>query len=111
PNADEATRRYVVELVHSATRLLDARTPLGDVKLVNASMRELRYALAVFSRHRERRKVTTFGSARTPEGTPAYEQARHFAMRIAEEGFDVITGAGGGIMRACQEGAGRERSF
>ena len=23
----------------------------------------------------------------------------------------VLTGAGGGIMRACQEGSGRERSF
>jgi uncharacterized protein (TIGR00730 family) len=111
PSADEVTRRYVVELVHSATRLLEDRTPVGDVKLVNAAMRELRYALAVFSRHQTRRKVTTFGSARTPAGTPAYEQARHFAKRIADEGFDVITGAGSGIMRACQEGAGRERSF
>lgn len=111
PGTDEATRRYVVEIVHSATRLLDDRTPVGDVKLVNAAMRELRYALAVFARHRGRRKVTTFGSARTPAGTPAYEQARHFAKRIADEGFDVITGAGGGIMRACQEGAGKERSF
>src|SRR5207244_7733561 len=31
--------------------------------------------------------------------------------RITAEGFMLITGAGGGIMRAYQEGAGRERSF
>lgn len=111
PEADAETRRYVVELVHSATRLLEDRTPVADVKLLNAAMRELRYALSVFARYRGRRKVTTFGSARTPEGTPEYEQARHFAMRIADEGYLVVTGAGGGIMRACQQGAGRERSF
>src|SRR5690606_993247 len=31
--------------------------------------------------------------------------------RLADLGWMVITGAGGGIMRACQEGSGRERSF
>jgi hypothetical protein len=34
-----------------------------------------------------------------------------FAQRITAEGYMVITGAGSGIMRAAQEGAGAERSF
>ena len=111
PDADETTRRYVTELVYTATRLLTDKVPLADVKLVNSSLRELRYALALFLAYRGRRKVTAFGSARTAIGTPEYEQARLFASRIADAGFMVITGGGDGIMRACQEGAGRERSF
>jgi hypothetical protein len=95
----------------TAIRLLEDGTPLADVRLLNAAMRELRYAFRLFARYRDTRKVTTFGSARTAQSAPAYVQAREFARRICDEGFMVITGAGGGIMRACQEGAGRERSF
>src|SRR5262249_47354444 len=42
---------------------------------------------------------------------PAYRTARDFAKAIADQGYMVITGGGDGIMRACQEGASRERSF
>jgi uncharacterized protein (TIGR00730 family) len=94
----------------TALALLSDRTPLADVRLLNAAARELAYAFRVFARYRGIRKVTIFGSARTRVDDPAYRQARAFATRIAER-FMVITGAGGGIMRACQEGAGRERSF
>jgi uncharacterized protein (TIGR00730 family) len=65
----------------------------------------------VFADYRGIRKVSTFGSARTPPDDPAYRQAHEFARRLADQGYMVITGAGGGIMRACQEGSGRERSF
>lgn len=34
-----------------------------------------------------------------------------FAQRVTQQGFMVITGAGGGIMQAGNEGAGREQSF
>lgn len=95
----------------TAIRLLDDRTPVADVRLLNAAMRELRYAFRLFARYRNVLKVTTFGSARTAESDPAFVQAEKFARRIAAEGFMVVTGAGGGIMRACQKGAGRERTF
>jgi hypothetical protein len=111
PDAAEPRVGYVAEIVSTALRLLGESMPLADVRLVNTSIRELRYAFSVFARHRHVRKVTTFGSARTSPEHPAYLQARDFARRIADEGYYVITGAGGGIMRACQEGAGRERSF
>lgn len=111
PDAPEPLVRYVTEIMLNATRFLDGKTPLADVKLMNSAVRELRYAFRVFAPYRHVRKVTTFGSGRTPIGTPAYRQAEEFARRIADEGFMVITGAGGGIMRACQSGAGRERSF
>jgi len=109
--AETPTAQYVCELMVTAVRLLDDKTPIADVRLLNAAMRELRYAFRVFAQYRHVRKVTTFGSARTALNAPEYLQAQQFSRRIADEGYMVITGAGGGIMRACQEGAGRGRTF
>ena len=83
----------------------------GDLKVMHRTVRELRYALSVFARYRDVRKVTMFGSARTLPSAPIYEVAKAFARCMVEAGFMVITGAGAGIMRAAQEGAGRESSF
>jgi hypothetical protein len=99
------------ELIETALKLLRDGTNVGDLKLVNSSIRELRYAFKVFQPYRGTRKVTTFGSARTPPESPAYRTAMEFSRRITEHGFMVITGAGEGIMGACLEGAGRDRSF
>ena len=49
--------------------------------------------------------VSIFGSARTPAGDPAYEQARALARRLAQAGFAIITGGGPGIMEAANRGA------
>jgi uncharacterized protein (TIGR00730 family) len=108
PGRDEA---YVRELVETALRLLRDGTGTGDLKLLNAALRELRYAFKIFAPYRQVRKVSAFGSARTPPGAPAYKTALEFSRAIADRGYMVITGGGDGIMRACQEGAGRERSF
>ncbi|GIX49618.1 MAG: hypothetical protein KatS3mg131_3829 [Candidatus Tectimicrobiota bacterium] len=83
----------------------------GDLKILHRTVRELRYAFRVFERYRGVRKVTVFGSARTQPTAPTYRAACAFARRIVEAGFMVITGAGDGIMKAAQEGAGREHSF
>ena len=83
----------------------------GDLKVMHRTVRELRYALSVFEPYRDVRKVTVFGSARALPSAPIYEVARAFARRMVEAGFMVITGAGAGIMRAAQEGAGRDSSF
>ncbi len=92
--------------------LLRARDPdRGDIKILHRTIRELRYAFSVYTRYRHIRKVSIFGSARTPPATPIYNLASTFAQRIAAAGFMVVTGAGDGIMKAAQEGAGREHSF
>lgn len=52
-----------------------------------------------------KRAVTIFGSARTPETDPVYQQAVTTAQRLAEAGFAIVTGGGPGIMRAGNEGA------
>jgi uncharacterized protein (TIGR00730 family) len=101
----------VRELVETSLRLLRDRTSTGDLKILNAALRELRYAFRVFAPYRGIRKVSVFGSARTPPGDPAYRTAAEFSREIASRGYMIITGGGHGIMRACQEGAGRERSF
>ncbi len=49
--------------------------------------------------------VSIFGSARTSRGDRSYRQARRLGRRLAEEGFTVITGGGGGIMEAANRGA------
>ena len=100
------------EIALTAEKLVRDDVGIADMKLLNAALKEMRYAFRVFARYRGIRKVSTFGSARTPADHPAYRQAHEFARRIADEhGYMVITGAGGGIMRACNEGSGRERSF
>jgi uncharacterized protein (TIGR00730 family) len=103
--------RLVRELIENSLRLLRDATGIGDLKILNAALRELRYAFKVFAPFRGVRKVTCFGSARTPPEDPAYRTALEFSREIAARDFMVITGGGHGIMRACQEGAGRERSF
>src|SRR6185312_7939928 len=75
------------------------------------AMRELRYAFRLFAPYASSRKVTIFGSARTQATKLEYQQAAEFGKKIAEAGFMVITGAGGGIMQAGHEGAGLEKSF
>jgi uncharacterized protein (TIGR00730 family) len=102
---------FVREMAESALKLLKDGTGRGDLKLLNAALRELRYAFKIFAPYRQVRKVSAFGSARTPATSPVYKTAREFSRQIADRGYMVVTGGGDGIMRACQEGAGRERSF
>jgi uncharacterized protein (TIGR00730 family) len=82
-----------------------------DLKVINRSMREMRYAFRVFKPYRHIRKVSIFGSARTPEGSPYYKMAVKFARSLSQRGFMVITGAADGIMKAGNEGAGTGKSF
>jgi uncharacterized protein (TIGR00730 family) len=71
----------------------------------------MRYALKVFAPYREVRKVSIFGSARTREDHPDYRMASEFGRAMADAGWMVMTGAGGGIMAAGHGGGGAERSF
>ena len=103
--------KLVREMVETCLKLLRNGTPVGDIKILNAALRELRYAFKVFAPYRNVRKVSVFGSARSARESSACRTAFEFAQRIRDAGYMVITGAGHGIMGACQEGAGPGHSF
>lgn len=107
----EIVQTIADEIGEIAQKLVGDHPSVADMKLIHTSLREMRRAFRVFSHYRGMRKVSTFGSARTAPGTPSYEQAKEFSRAMADAGFMVITGAGPGIMRACNEGSGRDRSF
>jgi len=84
---------------------------LADLKLINRTLREMRYTAKVFGPYRHRKKVTIFGSARTEETDEMYKKCVRFSRILAESNYMVITGGGPGIMQAGNEGAGSENSF
>ena len=101
----------VEEIKQTADKLARDQATRGDLKILSRALRELRYAFKVFTPYRRKRKITVFGSARTPPDRPAYQQAVELGRRMAEAGWMVVTGAGGGIMEAAHVGAGKEMSM
>jgi uncharacterized protein (TIGR00730 family) len=108
PVSDEL---LVEQMKRTADKLLADKANRGDIKLLNTTLKELRYAFKVFAAYKGRRKVTVFGSARLPDSDPSYQQALVFGKRMAEAGYMVITGAASGIMEAGHVGAGRDHSI
>jgi uncharacterized protein (TIGR00730 family) len=102
---------YVREMIIASLKAGQEDDKGGDLKLMNTSLKEMRFTSKVFGPYRNVRKVTVFGSARTQPGDPVYEMAKLFGKKLAEAGYMVITGGGGGIMQAVNEGAGSEHSF
>jgi uncharacterized protein (TIGR00730 family) len=101
----------VREMIISALKAGQETDYLADLKLMRTTMKEMRYTNKIFGPHRHRKKVTIFGSARTRPDEPIYHKCVTFARMLAAEGFMAITGGGGGIMQAGNEGAGAENSF
>ncbi len=101
----------IEEMIDTALRFGKDKTGLGELKLYNRSLRELRYASSIFGKYHGLRKVAVFGSARTRPEAEEYKLAREFSRRMVSQDWMVITGGGDGIMGAAQEGAGAEKSF
>src|SRR5512135_997310 len=83
----------------------------ADLKLMNSTLKEMRFTAKIFGPYSGVKKVTVFGSARTSHNEPVYAMAQEFGRKLAASGYMVITGAGSGIMQAVNEGAGPENSF
>lgn len=109
--SDCADRDVLADLMVAITRLARDGAHRGDLKLLTNAFKELRYAFKVFAPYHGVRKVSVFGSARTPADHPEFLQAVEFARRMRERRWMIITGAGDGIMGAAQRGAGRSGSF
>jgi uncharacterized protein (TIGR00730 family) len=107
----EVTWRLYSEMLTTTLKLFEDGAGVGDLKIANSALKEMRYGFKVFAPYRQVPKVTVFGSARTPPQHPVSAQAQLFGKRMTDVGWMVITGAGSGVMGAAQEGAGGERSF
>lgn len=128
PNPDlESLQADLTELIHQLPnlqhgkwigrslsvlmRLAGSEIDRLDWKIVSASLQDMERAFEVFYHYRHIRKIAIFGSARIKPDAPEYQMAKAFAQQITEMGYMVMTGAGGGIMEAGNEGAGSGHSF
>ena len=107
----EKSSELIEEMIVTALRIARDQMSVADLKLINRSIKEMRYAAKVFAPFQHLRKVAIFGSARTSADSPEFQVAEDFAREMVAHNFMVITGGGDGIMGASQKGAGRERSF
>jgi len=103
--------RFVRDLMLTSLKLHPDGRDRGELKLMSAALKELRYAYKVFSQYPDVPKISVFGSARTPEDHRDYAACVQFSRKMAELGWGVITGAGDGIMKAGHEGPGADASF
>ena len=84
-------------------RILDTEQP-DPAGVVERIADEFRRGFAEVDKI-DRPAVALFGSARVPEGHPAYEGAREVGRLFAERGWAVVTGGGGGVMEGANRGA------
>src|SRR3989440_3043928 len=101
----------IEEMIMTALKIARDEMGVADLKLINRSLKEMRYAAKVFARYSHFRKVVVFGSARISSDAPESKVAEGFARTMVSHDYMVITGGGEGIMGAAQRGAGRDRSF
>src|SRR5881392_3057500 len=66
----EKSPELIEELIITALKMARDKMGTGDLKLMNRSLKELRYAAKIFAPYRGVRKVVVFGSARTASTDP-----------------------------------------
>lgn len=104
-------RQLIQQALATIVRLADSEIERLDWKILSAALADMERGFELFYDYRHVRKITIFGSARLSPETPEYQIALEFARAVCQLGFMVMTGGGGGIMQAGNEGAGRNNSF
>lgn len=107
---DVTSTAQLVKKAHFLKKANDKNDLLVRKKLIDSAEGKLIGVVTEFDRAFEilgnySRTVTMFGSARLDEKHPSYQQAATVAGRLAQEGYAVTTGGGGGIMEAANRGA------
>ncbi|MGQ7392082.1 hypothetical protein ACTGVH_10325, partial [Streptococcus suis] len=70
-------RELYQDMLLSIVRMAQADRNRWDAKIMRHTIRELEEAFARLEQFKRRRKVTVFGSARTPVDSELYKVARH----------------------------------
>jgi len=109
--SDSFENGLIEQMIYTSLKLLKDGHDTGQLKLINRSLKEMRYAYRVFNAYKGARRISIFGSARTPEGHPDYKAASAFSSMMASHEWMCMTGAANGIMKAGLEGPSRESSF
>jgi len=75
---------------------------------VGIEMEDAQQRLAAYQNN-----ITVFGSARVKRTDPLFQQAYQLAKALSNEGYNILTGAGPGIMMAANKGAyeGKSKSI
>ena len=108
---DHPHRLLIERSLHSILEMARIADETADWQLISGALSDLNDALSAFHPHRRSRKVTVFGSARSLPQSSTYQLAEQVGREAMAAGFEVITGAGGGVMEAANRGAGAEHSF
>jgi uncharacterized protein (TIGR00730 family) len=101
----------VREMILAALKAGQEASERIDLKMMNSTLKEMRFTSKIFNPYHGIRKVAVFGSARIQPSETLYALAQEFGRSLAHAGYMVITGGGPGIMQAVNEGAGPEHSF
>ncbi|MDP1835910.1 MAG: LOG family protein [Chlamydiales bacterium] len=108
---DSISGGLVTEMIQTSLKLLFEGHDLGQVKLINRCLKEMRYAYRIFNEYPHAKRISVFGSSRTPETHPDYQQAKELAATLVARKWMCITGAAEGIMKAGHEGSQAEGAF
>jgi uncharacterized protein (TIGR00730 family) len=107
----EDTGNVMREILTTAVKLGMESRDRGDLKLVNNTLKELRYSFKVFSPYRNIKKVIIFGSARSKSTSAEYKMAEEFSRKMSAQGYMIVTGGGPGVMEAGNKGAAPGKEF
>ena len=105
------TEYLLREILTTSVKLGRESTDRGDLKLVNNTLKELRYSFKVFSPYRAIKKVIIFGSARSKNNSAEYKMAEELSRKLTQKRYMIVTGGGPGVMEAGNKGAGSGKDF
>ncbi|TGG80062.1 MAG: LOG family protein [Aphanocapsa feldmannii 277cV] len=100
-----------VKLLENLVSISRSEADRLDWEILHGALSDISKAFEVFHPGRAQRKVSVFGSSRTDPDHPVYAQCEALALALVQGGFDVLTGAGNGVMEAANKGAGPGRSY
>lgn len=110
-SASSEGEHLLKEIITTAVKLGRESNDKGDLKLVNNTLKELRYSFRIFSPYRNIKKVIIFGSARSKKNSAEYKMAEVFSSKLTAKGYMIVTGGGPGVMEAGNKGAVAGKDF